>query len=187
MDISIALCALIVSVTSLALGIHHGRTMARMADANARLVAANSWPFLQFFASNTTPQGERIITWNVVNAGVGPAKIESVEVSWRGVAVRSVNEILRVCCGLPAGEQVIRGTLHGTVLRAGDTRAFLVMRRTPENESVWERLEQSTFSENMTMRVCYCSVFEECWLSDLQSLHPEPVQRCPVSATAFDQ
>jgi hypothetical protein len=88
--------------------------------------------------------------------------------------VRSVNEILRVCCGLPEGKQVIRGSLHGTVLRAGDTRAFLLLPRTPENESVWERLNQSDVGEYLTMRVCYCSVFEECWLSDLKSLNRSP-------------
>lgn len=45
-DISVAACALPVSVTSLMVAIRHGHTMERMAEANARLVSANSWPML---------------------------------------------------------------------------------------------------------------------------------------------
>jgi len=46
-DISAAGCALVVSITSLFVAIHHGQSMERMAEANARLVEANSWPLLQ--------------------------------------------------------------------------------------------------------------------------------------------
>jgi hypothetical protein len=47
LDISVAACAIVVSVTSLVVAIMHGRTMERMAEANARLVSANSWPLLR--------------------------------------------------------------------------------------------------------------------------------------------
>ena len=39
-DLSAAACALIISVTSLWVGVRHGHTMERMADSNARLVSA---------------------------------------------------------------------------------------------------------------------------------------------------
>jgi hypothetical protein len=61
-DISVALCALVVSITSLGIAVHHGRTM-------ARLVAANSWPILDFTSSRRDPQAEYIISLNVSNKG----------------------------------------------------------------------------------------------------------------------
>ena len=186
-DISAALCALVVSITSLGIAVLHGRTMERMADANARLVAANSWPILTFFSSNSTPEGDAAITWNVSNAGVGPAKIETAEMLWRGRAVRDVNEVLRECCGLGTEQRVLRGSLQGTVLRSGETRALLTFPRTPENESIWMRLNEASSGGNAQMRVCYCSVFDECWLSDMQTLHPKSVQQCPVPPVAFTQ
>jgi hypothetical protein len=35
------------------------------------------------------------------------------------------------------------------------------------------------------MRVCYCSVFDECWLSDLHTLHPQAVAQCPKPDVMF--
>ena len=50
-DLVVAISALFVSLVSLGIGILHGRTMERMAEANARLVAANSWPFMAYGGS----------------------------------------------------------------------------------------------------------------------------------------
>ncbi len=186
-DISAALCALVVSITSLGIAVLHGHTMERMADANARLVSANSWPILMFFTSNATPEGDATITWNVSNAGVGPAKIETAEMLWRGRAVRSVNEMLRECCGLGPDQSLLRGSLQGTVLRAGETISVLRFPRTPQNESTWRRLNEGSIGANAQLRVCYCSVFDECWLTDFQTLRPKSVQQCPVPPVAFTQ
>src|SRR5579863_8103154 len=71
--------SLTVSVTSLFVAIRHGRSMDRMAEANARLVQANSWPLLQRYQSDLGAQGARVYSLDVVNNGVGPAKVESVE------------------------------------------------------------------------------------------------------------
>ena len=51
-DLSAAVCALLISITSLWVAVRHGHTMERMADANARLVSANSYPLLQHFQSS---------------------------------------------------------------------------------------------------------------------------------------
>ena len=45
-DLSAAVCALLISITSLWVAVRHGHTMERMADANARLVSANSYSLL---------------------------------------------------------------------------------------------------------------------------------------------
>src|SRR6185312_8464770 len=88
-DLVLPICALFVSVVSLAVAMMHGQAIERMAEANARLVQANSWPYLQFVSTNDEEAGERVITLGIHNAGVGPAKIESFEVLWNGRPVRS--------------------------------------------------------------------------------------------------
>ena len=79
-DLSAAVSALLISVTSLWVAVRHGHTMERMADANARLVAANSYPLLHHFQSSAadlhSPDytvGKRVASLNIVNSGVGPA------------------------------------------------------------------------------------------------------------------
>jgi hypothetical protein len=40
----------------------------------------------------------------------------------------------------------------------------------------------------MHSRICYCSLYEQCWLSDrAESTEPQPVDRCTEPATSFEQ
>ena len=96
---TVAVAAIFISVVSLAVAILHGRTMERMAEENARLVAANSWPFVQYGAGWATTDGVTKLHMQVFNSGVGPAKIESAELMWKGVAYRGSREFLEACCG----------------------------------------------------------------------------------------
>src|SRR4030095_11297543 len=79
-DLAVPLSALAVSVISLTIAIHHGQTMQKMAAENARLLQANSWPLLQFATGNANESGQPEITLKIENAGVGPAKLISLEV-----------------------------------------------------------------------------------------------------------
>src|ERR1700712_3212973 len=97
LDMSVALSALFVSVVSLVVAM-------RMAEANARLVSASSWPFLSYGPGTDSANGAQKIHLKVVNAGVGPAKIESAELVWKGVAYRSDLDLLKSCCGFEGSE-----------------------------------------------------------------------------------
>jgi hypothetical protein len=189
-DISVAVCALIVSVTSLCVAIVHGHTMERMADANARLVAANSWPMLQRYYSDLGEHGERVFSINVANSGVGPAKVETVEVLWKGTPVRTYKELLEQCCGAVASgaaadplQDMETSSLQGMVLRAGENRRILSLPRSGPGEAVTQAFGDA--QRDITMRVCYCSVFDECWSGDLHTLHPTSVAQCPTPDVMF--
>src|ERR1700733_2223885 len=69
-------------------------------DANRQMVAAASWPFLQLDSSNTDAQDNPDVTLSVTNSGVGPAKVESFEVIWKGAAYANSIYYLHACCGL---------------------------------------------------------------------------------------
>src|SRR5690349_22629679 len=124
---AVALAAVFISVVSLAVAILHGRTMERMAEENARLVAANSWPFMGYGAGTVTTDGVTKVHMQVFNSGVGPAKIESAELMWKGVAYRGNREFLEACCGFdPAsGTPFDSNVVPGYVLRAGNQIYFL--------------------------------------------------------------
>jgi hypothetical protein len=90
LDLTLALCAMFISIVSLALAVHHGNAM-------DRLVNANSWPFLTYQTDNEDAGGHRRILLKIENAGVGPARIETFEVWWQGQPVASAGELLRRC------------------------------------------------------------------------------------------
>jgi hypothetical protein len=184
-DISVAGCALIVSVTSLFVAFRHGRSMERMADANARLVQANSWPLLQRYQSDVNAQGERVFTLDIVNNGVGPAKVESLEVSWKGQPVGNPHELITLCCRRsedPGRDASIESSgLMGTVLRAGEVRPIVEFPEDAQHEGIRLRISLN----DIVWKACYCSVFDECWVSNLRTLRPESVQQCPVPKVPF--
>jgi len=189
-DMAVAFSALFISVVSLGIAIMHGRTMERMAEANAHLVAANSWPLLGFSSGWVTADGVTKVHMGVGNAGVGPAKIESAELVWKGVSYRSDPDFLKACCGFdPASRTPYDSTiLSNQVLRAGDSIRFLEFAQ-PSNPTVFAALKQAIVSRDLQLNVCYCSIFDECWKSDLTmlSLRPEPVQACVQPKVPFDQ
>ncbi|HEY1613775.1 MAG TPA: hypothetical protein VGF97_08805 [Rhizomicrobium sp.] len=193
-DIGIALAALFVSAVSLWVGV-------RTENANEQLVAASTWPFLQVQISNADEADAKLdLQFQVVNTGVGPAKIESFEVFWKGRPFRSAIELLTRCCGYkfvkatsPDAKNhtpLTTGTVQGIVLRAGEPELFIHYRLGADNLAVWSALDKAR--EQMTYRICYCSVLDECWRSALRSelyfpgqLHPERVTTCPTPAVAY--
>lgn len=168
--------------------------------ANERMVAAASWPFLQIETSNTDAQGHSTLSFSVGNAGVGPAKIEAFEVFWNGKAYANSYQLLSDCCGFkpigfkPTPEQptappgaLITGGIMGTVLRAGETRAFITYSIGGDNAAVWSALDRARRRE-ITYRICYCSVFDECWVSEIgqvSTTQAERVDRCETPKVPY--
>ena len=97
-DYAATFVALAVSVISLWVAIATEKANQKMVDANYRMVAAASWPFLQLESGNNSDDGKHRITRELENAGVGPAKIHSIEIFWRGKAYPSSQALLRACC-----------------------------------------------------------------------------------------
>jgi hypothetical protein len=186
-DLTVAFLALFLSVVSLGIAIMHGRTMEKMAEANARLVAANSWPFLSYGAGTATTNGVATIHMRVFNSGVGPAKIESAELVWKGIAYRSDQDFLNACCDLSTAK-FDSDLLPNEVLRAGQSIEFLGLTQSA-NPAAFVALQRAMVSRDLQLHVCYCSIFDECWKSDLTtlSLKPGPVQACVQPKVPFDQ
>jgi hypothetical protein len=185
-DLALALSAMFVSVVSLVVAVRHGQAM-------DRLVAANSWPFLTYATDNEGSGGRRLITLKVENAGVGPARLQTFEVWWQGQPVASADELLTRCCMLqsrtPLALADVRalnltvGIVAPAVLRAGAEQNILTLERTETNADIWDRLDTARL--NLNMRVCYCSVFDECWISNLMETNSKEVAVCPAAKVPF--
>ena len=89
-DLLAATSAIFISVVSLVVAF-------RGEETQRGLLAANSWPFVQL----SEDQGTNDAQLDVENAGVGPAKVMTFELFYRGTAVDSMAELLKQCCALP--------------------------------------------------------------------------------------
>ncbi|HUO89344.1 MAG TPA: hypothetical protein VMU08_09230 [Rhizomicrobium sp.] len=184
--------ALLISAISLWVAI-------RTADANNKMVAAASWPYLQIDTSDATPDGRQVLSFDMTNAGVGPALVEAFEVSYYGKPIRSSRELLQVCCGFdPAKPRPVsvhqpnigtwtEGTTGGSVLRAGEVRVFFNYPMTDANQRAWTILKDAVANRHLLARACYCSVFGECWQGGFTGIHPARVDRCAAPAVPYTQ
>ncbi len=197
LDIGLGLTAMFVSVVTLFVAIEHGRTMERMADANMRMVEANSWPFVDFSTHNLDRDGVPDVRLVLTNEGVGPARIETFELWWRGKPISSPSELLKQCClpdsGQPGNPAIGLGLASPRILRAGEHVDFLSLSMTPADKEMFRKFNFER--DFIRTRVCYCSVFDECWLKeggdDLlrkgqnKLIHPQPVKTCPAPAAPY--
>jgi hypothetical protein len=180
-DFTIAGSALLISVVSLFVAVRHGQTMDQMAAANARLVQANSWPFLGAHLARSAKAVE--IGFN--NKGVGPAKIAWIEVLYQGAPVRTRSELLSRCCGFDPNKPIDYkySVMTNQVLRAGEGDELLIVENGPQSQAVFDPLSRNLLK--IGLRACYCSVFDECFIGDGRSLAVKKVDRCQRPAKAF--
>lgn len=145
-DIALGVSAMFVSVVTLFVAIELGRTMERMADANNRMVEANSWPFVAFDTHNLNEKGVPQVRLVLTNEGIGPARIETFELWWKGKPISSPGQLLKSCCATspdPQQNQAISiGLASPRILRAGEDVDFLAL--DPHESRPVRKLQQGT-------------------------------------------
>jgi hypothetical protein len=185
LDLTLAVSAILISMTSLIITIVHSRALERMAEANAQLVQANSWPFVSY---STGHSDDGTVYVGLVNKGVGPAKIESIELKWKGVAYRSPFDFLAACCGYKyTPQRQDYDTSVAQVMRAGDRVTLFDLRNAPDTQAIRDRFDHARVSPAMSFNVCYCSVFDECWKADVarMTLKRDHVAQCEQPAVSL--
>ena len=184
--------AVIISVSSLWVAIGSER-------ANRQMVAASSWPILIVGSGNVGDNGQAEIAFRITNAGVGPAKVRTFEVFYKGKPYSGSTALMRACCDphfrdMTPPEQMliakwafITGEVRGNVIRAGESQAFIRYGLDSEHAKAWHALDAAR-QHDITYRVCYCSVFDECWRNNLTNndrLDPVRVEKCPVPPVPY--
>ncbi len=192
LDITLAVAATIVSLVSLWLGLHSAHSM-------EKLVAANSYPYVELSRSTTgtddLPGANRkrnIIDYTLINNGVGPARVEWVEFRFKGKPVANLSELLEACCSASKEEKEgphgiagmnRRGGIDGTLIRPGAMTSLFTWKEMPEPSAAFDALHRQM--REVDYSVCYCSVFEECYVRGYSDAKPQAVKQCVAPKVAF--
>lgn len=179
LDMALGASAFIISLVSLWIGIQHGHAM-------ERLVAANSWPNIEFDTiidhSGSAAQMQLLLE----NNGVGPARIESIEIWHHGQALADVAALTRAIASSHVDAKfVVNGNrIAGSVIGAQEKQVLVSL--TEAHGAHWAATLLRDAGDLQT-RICYCSVFDECYVNDTRAARPRPVRvdRCPVPVVAF--
>ena len=156
--------ALIVSVVALALGIYE----ANLERAHQR---ASVWPRLELNRNYDDISSK--LTYTIANNGLGPAIIKSSTLSVNGKVVDNWDEVLfSLYCKRyqrstrKIGNSVLPPTTTLTMLQTRDPDLFALGYRQFSEKDV-----------QLSIAICYCSVFDECWLTDRNN-NPTKVEAC---------
>lgn len=181
---AIGVSAVAISLISLLLAIGNGNAM-------QRLVEANSWPFVSIGVSNRDEQDKKVLRFVAQNKGIGPAKIQTLEVFYDGKSMPDAHTLIHTILGPEAaGAHVPFGgsAFVGDVLSSKETVLVLSVQDKTIARSNLEKLAAE--ARNIGFKVCYCSVFNECWVSDRTGAALSPplaVKSCPIPKAPYSQ
>ena len=173
LDITLAVSAVFISLVSLFLAIQHGRVMEKM-------VEASTWAFVTVDFSNADRDFKPHTRLMMINKGVGPARIENLEVFYNGVAEPGPHALVAAILKRDEPKSAhgfFTSDIRGTVLSAKEELDFLDFNADSYSPDEYQAVSRAM--SKLDFRVCYCSVLDECWLLDNASDDdPHSVANC---------
>ncbi|MGC2128844.1 MAG: hypothetical protein WA629_02000, partial [Candidatus Aquilonibacter sp.] len=86
LDLIVGLSAIIISVASLWVALRADRTQ-------EQLLQASVWPYVEYFSSDATQNGDKRLAFELRNAGVGPAIVRTFAVEYNGHPYSSLRDL----------------------------------------------------------------------------------------------
>lgn len=191
-NLFLALCAIIISAASF---------YATFLQANAaeKQVKAATWPWMQFVSGNANMENRsQEITFTLKNSGAGPALVKYLKYTYDNNSYYSVYDLISACCfDIHAYETALQelqkkspkvnffkefgwitsSFAQNALVPPGDSLNLLAFEKTKYNEKFWQVLDKKRF--NLKVEVCYCSLLENCYISNGQG-DTEEVEMCPA-------
>ncbi|MEM6639113.1 MAG: hypothetical protein AAF610_04350 [Pseudomonadota bacterium] len=130
------------------------------------------WPYIDLSAGYNSDG----FSVTATNKGIGPARVRSMQMTLDGEPVTSLDQMILDVVGpeLAFSYDVYRANNPTNSVLSPDEEAVLFgVPWTPATRALTEQI--SRFSATL----CYCSVYDECWLAVLNEGDPEPVSQCP--------
>jgi hypothetical protein len=170
-DTIAAIAAIVVAVASLVLTVDQARTQRKQ-------LSAAVWPSLRVAYSNLDDPEHPQHRLFLINGGLGPARIESFSIAWRGKPVRVVEDWSKAACpNVPLGRWIFSGQT-GTLLSPGAQSTVVRHPRMAGGDD--DRCIDQTMMGEAEIRVCYCSALDDCWVVS-PDVEPTPVRDCNES------
>lgn len=158
------------------------------AEATDKMQVASVWPRVAYETANRGAEGQDAVTLSLANKGVGPAIVRGMKIEYEGREFAGFRELLSECCSSsPETLAVVISGINGEVLRPGEQAVFAQLIPRAGQIEAYEAFETERLK--LAVSVCYCSVFEDCWVQTTSTAEPAPVQECPADwkqYTGFD-
>lgn len=138
--------------------------------------AAAVWPFVQLSIADSDSGDAAEFTLSFTNAGVGPAKLRTMQLIVDGEPVRDWADAVERLGG-QLNDSLSRNFITNRVL-SPDENVDTIHTNDPELARKFQAVMGNP--ENYII-YCYCSIFDECWVADSRKdlQNPETADQCP--------
>ncbi|MEM1087172.1 MAG: hypothetical protein AAGH90_05535 [Pseudomonadota bacterium] len=170
----VAICALFSSLIAIWVAWDQSRVMRAQQDGMV-------FPVLQLDGFVSTEAETISLGLRLENSGVGPALIESVQIVDDKEYVTSLAPYRAI---LPEGFTISWAGLIGRAVAPGS--GFDVLRLQWDSDEITrQELNAAAFEwGELDFEICYCSVFQKCWIETMSITRAQSVETCPkVSET----
>ena len=177
----IGLCAVVVSVVAVSISAYEARIQRDWQRAAV-------WPYIQLNRSyycresGAAPGGcEWTLTLNAENVGVGPAHVQDFHVTVDGKPQPTWGAAMRALLRTNEDVRYGQSTIFGTIVPPQrDVRMFQYI--DPVNgEKLFKDMDRLVYT------ACFCSVFDECWVTTSATTHAEKAERCAPDEDSFTE
>ena len=144
----VAYAAIFISLATLFVYIYQARIMQEQQHAAV-------WPYLEWLPS----WGDHGYLIQVENKGVGPALVKNVSIKLDGKEVENMDQMFSILMD-SAFTDYGYSTVKGRVIAPGEVVMALIIDKAIAN-GIREKLKEHKFQ----YEICYCSVFNDCWVS----------------------
>jgi|APHM01.1.fsa_nt_gi hypothetical protein len=168
----IGLSAVLLSLCGLFVSIYETRLMRQEQWASV-------WPRVSAtFSAHTNSDTVKI---GVRNSGIGPARIRAARIEHEGEREASWQDLLE-SVGQPGASKDFGGLLNKQVLSPGEDEVIFttVSDSSKRSPMGFPPLAQEIWDGGVDLVLCYCSVYDECWITTMQ-------RRLGVMSTTTDQ
>jgi hypothetical protein len=167
--------ALAVSVFALAIGAWQTRLMQGQARASV-------WPHLSIGYTYNSNVDEDGFFWRIDNNGVGPALVRSTTMTLDGKPMQHWNDVLSTL-GFEGKRRTSTSSLGGEVIPPSLNRETAIDAIRINEKDIATAMKAA--APRFEIAVCYCSVYDDCWIARWQRTDVDPVEKCEEPAKPF--
>ncbi len=159
-ELIVAVCAIVVSLATLVVYIYQARIMIHQAELMQSQQHMSVWPHLESLTTVTSKNGIPTEAYiEVENKGIGPALVKKVVVKLDGKIIPN-RELLRTLMGADT-IRVSTNPIETRVITPGEKiKAFYVT-----DPQLIIKLATIIKEKKFEYIICYCSVYNDCWVS----------------------
>jgi hypothetical protein len=139
--------------------------------------------------------GERELAFGVTNVGTGPARVSDFRMTVDGASLPAhgplLAALLHACCEAEFATAIAQSgserSATGNDITSPIAQRFLAPNesvyairwaRAEQNAGLWGALDRARQQGRIAASICYCSVFDDCWVGRSNTFPPFEVDSC---------